>query len=102
MTSSLRLLCDSARAAALLQALDEACGARAGVALRLHVRQKGDDGRTQVDALLDAARGSADGAVLGVLPKARAAKRTNTQGRDWEGWLARRAHQLTQKVGERR
>ena len=61
------------RAAALLQALEEPCGARAGVALRMHARQKGEDGRAEVDALLDAARGSADAPVLGVLPKARAA-----------------------------
>ena len=42
----------------------------------MHARQKGEDGRAQVDALLDAARGSADAPVLGVLPKARAAPLT--------------------------
>lgn len=60
-----------ARAAGLLEVLAEPCQARNGVALRFHARAKGEDGRSQAEALLDAARASADAPVLGVLSKAR-------------------------------
>ena len=90
ITSSTFLTSGSGRAAALLQALEEPCGARVGVALRLHPRQKGEDGRTQVGALLDAARASADAPVVGVLPKARAAEQRKEKLResDFGGQLA--------------
>lgn len=60
-----------ARAAGLLEVLTEPCQARNGVALRFHARAKGEDGRAQAEALLDAARASATAPVLGVLSKAR-------------------------------
>ena len=52
----------------ILAQLKDACEA-AGVGLRLHPKPKKEDGAAQIEALLEAIKGSADSPVVGTLPK---------------------------------